>query len=100
MHIGALDARGMKWAGLSLLAQLILPCNQKYQAVIFSFSLGNDDDTFSVNPDTGNVTMKKPVNTQKTFILDVMVSLLIHFSMLWVNSSLKCVFAKQKGTRN
>ncbi|KAL8170034.1 UNVERIFIED_CONTAM: hypothetical protein K2H54_062166 [Gekko kuhli] len=35
---------------------------------------GNDNDTFSVNIDTGNITMNKPVNTLRTFLLYVMAS--------------------------
>ncbi|XP_054828209.1 cadherin-related family member 5 [Eublepharis macularius] len=35
---------------------------------------GNDNDTFSINKDTGNITMNKPVNTLRTFVLYVMAS--------------------------
>ncbi|KAJ6664991.1 hypothetical protein lerEdw1_005222 [Lerista edwardsae] len=42
------------------------------EKIVYELVGGNDDDTFSLNPDTGNITMKKPVNTRKTFILDVM----------------------------
>nr|XP_056707945.1 cadherin-related family member 5 [Euleptes europaea] len=35
---------------------------------------GNDNDTFSVNRDTGNITMNKPANTLRTFMLYIMAS--------------------------
>lgn len=42
--------------------------------MVFAFSLGNTDEVFSVDADTGNLTMNKIVTSPDTFLLQVMVS--------------------------
>lgn len=42
--------------------------------MVFAFSLGNTDEVFSVDADTGNLTMNKIVTSPDSFLLQVMVS--------------------------
>lgn len=42
--------------------------------MVFAFSLGNTDEVFSVDADTGNLTMNKIVTSPDFFLLQVMVS--------------------------
>ncbi|XP_066475650.1 cadherin-related family member 5 [Tiliqua scincoides] len=44
------------------------------EKIVYDLVEGNDNDTFSINNITGNITMNKPVNILKTFMLHVMAS--------------------------
>lgn len=47
-----------------------------------SNSLGNVDNTFSVDADTGNLTMNKVATSPDSYLLQVMVSLMILHSAI------------------
>ncbi|XP_070621563.1 cadherin-related family member 5 isoform X3 [Erythrolamprus reginae] len=44
------------------------------EKVIYEIAAGNDNDTFILNRDSGNITMIKPANTLKTFMLYIVAS--------------------------
>lgn len=44
--------------------------------IVFPFSLGDTDNVFSVNADTGNLTMNKAATAPDSYLLQVMVSLM------------------------
>ncbi|XP_061469065.1 cadherin-related family member 5 isoform X3 [Rhineura floridana] len=44
------------------------------EKIVYEIAAGNDDDTFSITTDTGNITMNNSVNALKTFMLYVVAS--------------------------
>ena len=45
-------------------------------SIVFPFSLGDTDGVFSVDADTGNLTMNKAATSPGSYLLQVMVSLM------------------------
>ncbi|XP_015745584.1 cadherin-related family member 5 isoform X2 [Python bivittatus] len=44
------------------------------EKVVYKIAAGNDYNTFSINEDSGNITMNKPANTLKPFMLYIVAS--------------------------
>ncbi|KAM3850933.1 cadherin-related family member 5 [Vipera latastei] len=44
------------------------------EKIIYEIAAGNDNDTFKINRDSGNITMTQPANTLKTFMLYILAS--------------------------
>ncbi|XP_058015906.1 cadherin-related family member 5 [Ahaetulla prasina] len=44
------------------------------EKVIYEIAAGNDNDTFKINRNSGNITMTQPANTLKTFMLYIVAS--------------------------
>ncbi|XP_034274501.1 cadherin-related family member 5 isoform X1 [Pantherophis guttatus] len=44
------------------------------EKVIYEIAAGNDNNTFKINRDSGNITMTQPANTLKTFMLYIVAS--------------------------
>ncbi|KAG8125655.1 hypothetical protein E2320_021007, partial [Naja naja] len=44
------------------------------EKIIYEIAAGNDNDTFNINKDSGNITMTQPANSLKTFMLYIVAS--------------------------
>ncbi|XP_026523924.1 cadherin-related family member 5 [Notechis scutatus] len=44
------------------------------EKIIYEIAAGNDNDTFKINRDSGNITMTQPANSLKTFMLYIVAS--------------------------